>query len=139
MEIAVHSEKETSQVNSSMLNSMAAHEYHSSAVASSRTVWQHSRSTAARIHPRMAAFTQHDSKNTSLMAAFTQHCSKHLRSMAAFAQHGSIQRSTAAFAQHGSTHAAWQHSRSMAAFTQHGSIRVLWQPTRRMHDSIDVA
>ncbi|KAF8470066.1 hypothetical protein BDZ91DRAFT_719852 [Kalaharituber pfeilii] len=77
MEIAVHSEKETSEVNSSMLNSMAAHEYHSSAVASSRTVWQHSRSTAARIHPRMAAFTQHDSKHLRGMAAFTQYGSIH--------------------------------------------------------------
>ncbi|KAF8454291.1 hypothetical protein BDZ91DRAFT_853030 [Kalaharituber pfeilii] len=100
MEIAVHSEKETSEVNSSMLNSMAAHEYHSSAVASIHIAWQNLRSMAASIH-----------------AAWHQ---EHSRSMAAF-------------------NAVQQHSRSRAAFTQHGSIRVLWQPTRRMHDSIDVA
>ncbi|KAF8446810.1 hypothetical protein BDZ91DRAFT_752932, partial [Kalaharituber pfeilii] len=76
MEIAVHSEKETSEVNSSMLNSMAAHEYHSSAVASSRKVWQHSRSTAARIHP-------HGSIYAARQQALTSRAWQHSRSMTA--------------------------------------------------------
>ncbi|KAF8469977.1 hypothetical protein BDZ91DRAFT_807062 [Kalaharituber pfeilii] len=135
MEIAVHSEKETSEVNSSMLNSMAAHEYHSSAVAS-RTVWQHSRSTAARIHPRMAAFTQHDSKaNLSHVAEDIPHGSiraawQHSHSMAEFTQHGSEANlpRVAAFTQRGTKNirAAWQHS------TQYSSIRAARQHSRAM-------
>ncbi|KAF8453570.1 hypothetical protein BDZ91DRAFT_786711 [Kalaharituber pfeilii] len=123
------------RLDTQQLESSTLWQHWRSTVARIYPTWRHSRSTAVRDVSSMAAFTQHGRNNTSHVAAFAQHGSihaarQHSRSMAAWQQ---------AFTQHGSIHAAWQHLRSMgarihptAAFAQHGSIRAARQHSRNM-------